>query len=108
RARGEMPQAARSVGNRISSAAPRTRRSRARAAASRAATSGQSTTFHSAERYFVLSEEHTSELQSPCNLVCRLLLEKKKKQKNVTKHRVVVVKRLELKIVVDEPSGEQE
>src|SRR2546426_8548044 len=24
------------------------------------------------------SEEHTSELQSPCNLVCRLLLEKKK------------------------------
>src|SRR3989454_8835014 len=31
------------------------------------------------------SEEHTSELQSPCNLVCRLLLEKKK-----TKHRVAV------------------
>src|SRR2546426_6693674 len=28
------------------------------------------------------SEEHTSELQSPCNLVCRLLLEKKKKQKD--------------------------
>src|SRR5256885_5097746 len=26
------------------------------------------------------SEEHTSELQSPCNLVCRLLLEKKKHQ----------------------------
>src|SRR5256885_10262507 len=26
------------------------------------------------------SEEHTSELQSPCNLVCRLLLEKKKYQ----------------------------
>src|SRR2546426_8111376 len=26
------------------------------------------------------SEEHTSELQSPCNLVCRLLLEKKKKE----------------------------
>src|SRR2546426_6576384 len=26
----------------------------------------------------VRSEEHTSELQSPCNLVCRLLLEKKK------------------------------
>src|SRR5256885_10784948 len=25
-------------------------------------------------------EEHTSELQSPCNLVCRLLLEKKKKE----------------------------
>src|SRR5256885_7041134 len=28
---------------------------------------------------FTRSEEHTSELQSPCNLVCRLLLEKKKK-----------------------------
>src|SRR5256885_11492028 len=27
------------------------------------------------------SEEHTSELQSPCNLVCRLLLEKKHKRK---------------------------
>src|ERR1039457_3317725 len=30
------------------------------------------------------SEEHTSELQSPCNLVCRLLLEKKKKNKEYT------------------------
>src|SRR5256885_630143 len=30
-------------------------------------------------RYDKRSEEHTSELQSPCNLVCRLLLEKKKK-----------------------------
>src|SRR5256885_3283450 len=30
------------------------------------------------------SEEHTSELQSPCNLVCRLLLEKKKKNTNYT------------------------
>src|SRR5256885_15136015 len=29
--------------------------------------------------YAVRSEEHTSELQSPCNLVCRLLLEKKNK-----------------------------
>src|SRR5256885_6202923 len=28
--------------------------------------------------WFCRSEEHTSELQSPCNLVCRLLLEKKK------------------------------
>src|SRR5256885_8701087 len=28
--------------------------------------------------YLLRSEEHTSELQSPCNLVCRLLLEKKK------------------------------
>src|SRR2546426_3234728 len=30
------------------------------------------------------SEEHTSELQSPCNLVCRLLLEKKKKTQHIT------------------------
>src|SRR5256885_7206110 len=30
------------------------------------------------------SEEHTSELQSPCNLVCRLLLEKKKKTNMIT------------------------
>src|SRR5256885_6803229 len=32
------------------------------------------------------SEEHTSELQSPCNLVCRLLLEKKKKTSHTTPH----------------------
>src|SRR2546426_4464642 len=31
------------------------------------------------DRHEPRSEEHTSELQSPCNLVCRLLLEKKKK-----------------------------
>src|SRR5205807_8799250 len=31
------------------------------------------------------SEEHTSELQSPCNLVCRLLLEKKKQKTTQTK-----------------------
>src|SRR2546426_3706549 len=36
-------------------------------------------------RQYQRSEEHTSELQSPCNLVCRLLLEKKKKnRKRVT------------------------
>src|SRR5256885_12471552 len=33
------------------------------------------------------SEEHTSELQSPCNLVCRLLLEKKKTE---VRRRIVV------------------
>src|SRR5256885_3143087 len=33
------------------------------------------------------SEEHTSELQSPCNLVCRLLLEKKKKKRDLGTHR---------------------
>src|SRR5256885_13185379 len=32
------------------------------------------------------SEEHTSELQSPCNLVCRLLLEKKKQECGVGDH----------------------
>src|SRR2546426_4891749 len=32
------------------------------------------------------SEEHTSELQSPCNLVCRLLLEKKKNRMAVERH----------------------
>src|SRR5256885_9761183 len=31
-----------------------------------------------ADQHDCRSEEHTSELQSPCNLVCRLLLEKKK------------------------------
>src|ERR1039457_3205935 len=32
------------------------------------------------------SEEHTSELQSPCNLVCRLLLEKKKTKHFISSH----------------------
>src|SRR5256885_10560747 len=48
------------------------------------------------------SEEHTSELQSPCNLVCRLLLEKKKRikakvavsQLNLPKHGITVVANL--------------
>src|SRR5256885_12499715 len=35
---------------------------------------------HESGRKILRSEEHTSELQSPCNLVCRLLLEKKKTQ----------------------------
>src|SRR5688500_19243396 len=30
---------------------------------------------------WIRSEEHTSELQSPCNIVCRLLLEKKRERK---------------------------
>src|SRR6266446_10880070 len=38
------------------------------------------------------SEEHTSELQSPCNLVCRLLLEKKKKKKlRYSKHNLYIM-----------------
>src|SRR6266566_5010500 len=36
-----------------------------------------------AEAAVARSEEHTSELQSPCNLVCRLLLEKKKKKNSL-------------------------
>src|ERR1039457_7409379 len=39
------------------------------------------------------SEEHTSELQSPCNLVCRLLLEKKKNTYNI-KHLSHVLKNI--------------
>src|SRR5256885_12876468 len=34
------------------------------------------------------SEEHTSELQSPCNLVCRLLLEKKNNKLDQLSHRL--------------------
>src|SRR5436189_810597 len=36
---------------------------------------------------FLRSEEHTSELQSPMYLVCRLLLEKKKNNKNIVESR---------------------
>src|SRR5688500_19200086 len=36
------------------------------------------------EQLTIRSEEHTSELQSPCNLVCRLLLEKKKSENKTT------------------------
>src|SRR2546426_6865205 len=38
------------------------------------------TAYLAVDRHQLRSEEHTSELQSPCNLVCRLLLEKKKKK----------------------------
>src|SRR5256885_1514767 len=41
------------------------------------------------------SEEHTSELQSPCNLVCRLLLEKKKKETERPKLRTDTIRYLE-------------
>src|SRR2546426_11642048 len=40
---------------------------------------GLETGFRILRQEVTRSEEHTSELQSPCNLVCRLLLEKKKK-----------------------------
>src|SRR5256885_5166310 len=41
---------------------------------------GDRSPYATARRRADRSEEHTSELQSPCNLVCRLLLEKKKKE----------------------------
>src|SRR5438552_16833878 len=41
-------------------------------------------TFMHGCRHGARSEEHTSELQSPDHLVCRLLLEKKKKNKNLS------------------------
>src|SRR5256885_11359645 len=42
-----------------------------------------------APTWLVRSEEHTSELQSPCNLVCRLLLEKKKKNNRYIPSRLI-------------------
>src|SRR2546426_9379123 len=49
----------------------------------------ESTPFLGARRIH-RSEEHTSELQSPCNLVCRLLLEKKKKTNNISQTRLII------------------
>src|SRR3989454_2358252 len=40
----------------------------------------------------IRSEEHTSELQSPCNLVCRLLLEKKKKNNSYSSSIILPVR----------------
>src|SRR2546426_8903511 len=51
-------------------------------------TSGYSSLDLNARRA-VRSEEHTSELQSPCNLVCRLLLEKKKKNQTESHDRLL-------------------
>src|SRR5690349_22676317 len=42
----------------------------------------------SRKRYLLRSEEHTSELQSRRDLVCRLLLEKKKKKKNTIPNKI--------------------
>src|SRR5436309_9517950 len=42
------------------------------------------------------SEEHTSELQSRENLVCRLLLEKKKKKKTINKNKNLVITKYKL------------
>src|SRR5256885_12280528 len=42
-------------------------------------TSAEAMLMRADQALYARSEEHTSELQSPCNLVCRLLLEKKKR-----------------------------
>src|SRR5256885_4177389 len=47
------------------------------------------------------SEEHTSELQSPCNLVCRLLLEKKKKKKWSNLYRPLITNISEYLIIMN-------
>src|SRR5256885_10962445 len=72
----------------ISPATPRRSRPRARACRAHlhrgAAAWGSRFSLPYGLPFLDRSEEHTSELQSPCNLVCRLLLEKKKKQAHVT------------------------
>src|SRR5438094_7859532 len=45
------------------------------------------------------SEEHTSELQSPYDLVCRLLLEKKKKIRKQNKTRIKKIKRTSIQVI---------
>src|SRR5256885_10604651 len=52
---------------------------------------------------FTRSEEHTSELQSPCNLVCRLLLEKKKKIFRQIFHELRIRSKRDEKMVRDAP-----
>src|SRR5256885_7414495 len=46
--------------------------------------------------FLARSEEHTSELQSPCNLVCRLLLEKKKIRINYNTNSSWILRRRQL------------
>src|SRR2546426_9133730 len=66
-------------------APPRSRSARAAPLADSQGVSAAAPTAHPGSP--ARSEEHTSELQSPCNLVCRLLLEKKKKSKYDTRIR---------------------
>src|SRR2546426_5508582 len=54
---------------------------------------GRMVTFQAAMSDATRSEEHTSELQSPCNLVCRLLLEKKKQQRVMPGERLPLTER---------------
>src|SRR5256885_11675769 len=51
------------------------------------------------------SEEHTSELQSPCNLVCRLLLEKKKKTKHEKRHDSPLTRTITYTTMTNRPSS---
>src|SRR2546422_2393950 len=75
----EPPQLPRPNGSRLSCG----RLARQRKVVGRSPCPARSTTLRFHER----SEEHTSELQSRLHLVCRLLLEKKKKQKHSTRAR---------------------
>src|SRR5256885_11355654 len=50
-------------------------------------------------RIFDRSEEHTSELQSPCNLVCRLLLEKKNNSLVSSRLLMLKLSRLQLPVL---------
>src|SRR2546426_8722612 len=59
----------------------------------RAAAGGRGDAVNDVAAWAARSEEHTSELQSPCNLVCRLLLEKKKKKKKDKRWSDINVKR---------------
>src|SRR5258708_26908009 len=43
----------------------------------------------------IRSEEHTSELQSPDHLVCRLLLEKKKKKEQLLRHNICITNKVQ-------------
>src|SRR2546426_8183490 len=70
-------------GVRVSSVEERTRNTEHGTRNTERAINYQQSTINSSSR----SEEHTSELQSPCNLVCRLLLEKKKKKKVKPSHK---------------------
>src|SRR5256885_7699023 len=80
RARGTRRRASSPSSTRTRCARTSMRRSRSRGSlASKAAQHGATTPPGNMPKH--RSEEHTSELQSPCNLVCRLLLEKKKEHR---------------------------
>src|SRR2546430_11046854 len=78
RDRGDRRSAIQERVGRRKSVHPSNRHIRTRTSARGAALNGQAD--------LIRSEEHTSELQSQSNLVCRLLLEKKKQQRLTTPH----------------------